>query len=117
MLTKLSESSGSVIGYRFSGAIGKEDYAVLVPEMEKLVEENGEAQILCDLTGFTSERPSAWLDDLRFGREFHSKISKMAIVGEHHWEKWIAKIAAPLYARDVRYFPKAEQAWEWLRTP
>ena len=51
------------------------------------------------------------VDDLRFGREFHSKISKMAIVGEHHWEKWIAKIAAPLYARDVRYFPKAEQAW------
>ena len=117
MITKLEESSGSVVGYRFSGAIGKEDYAVLVPEMEKIVADNGEARILCDLTGFTSERPSAWLDDLRFGKEFHSKISKMAIVGEHHWEKVIAKIAAPFYAREARYFPMAEPAWEWLRTP
>jgi hypothetical protein len=117
MNTKLDRSSGSAVGYRFSGAIGKEDYAVLVPEMEKLIEENGEAQILCDLTDFTSERPSAWLADLRFGREFHSKISKMAIVGEHHWEKWITTIAAPFYAREARYFPQAEAAWEWLRTP
>lgn len=117
MITKLEGSSGSVVGYRFEGSIGKEDYAVLVPEMERLVEEHGEAQILCDLSGFTSERPSAWLDDLRFGREFHRTISKMAIVGDRHWEQWVATMAAPLYAREARFFPTAERAWEWLRTP
>ncbi len=116
MITQLDTSSGSVIGYRFSGAISKDDYSVLVPEMEKLVAEHGDVQILCDLSEFTSEKPSAWLDDLHFGKEFHTNISKMAIVGPHHWQKWIAKAAAPLYAREVRYFPEPDAAWEWLRS-
>ena len=115
MITRLDTPSGSAVGYRFSGAIGKDDYAVLVPEMEKLVAEHGDVQILCDLTEFTSEKPSAWLSDLRFGKEFHRSISKMAIVGPHHWEKWIAKAAGPFYALEVRYFPESEAAWEWLR--
>lgn len=115
MIAKLNDSAGSVVGYRFSGAIGKEDYAVLIPEMEQLVQQYGDVQILCDLSEFTSERPSAWWSDLQFGREFHSSISKMAIVGEHHWEKWMAKAASHLYAREVRYFPEPGPAWDWLR--
>ena len=35
MLQKLVGSSGSVVGYRFSGTIDKADYAVLVPEMNR----------------------------------------------------------------------------------
>lgn len=117
VITRMDESSGSVIGYRFSGAITKDDYAVLVPQMEKLVGEYGDVQILCDLGEFTAERPSAWLADLHFGKEFHKNISKMAIVGEKHWEKWITELAAPLYARQARYFRHADEAWEWLRDP
>jgi hypothetical protein len=117
VITKMDESSGSAVGYRFSGAITKDDYGVLVPEMAQLVRANGDVQILCDLAEFTAERPSAWLADLHFGREFHTNISKMAIVGEKHWEKWIAELAAPLYAREARYFHNADEAWEWLRAP
>jgi len=116
VITRLHASSGSTVGYRFSGAIDKADYAVLVPEMEKLVAEHGDVQILCDLSDFTSEKPSAWLADLKFGKEFHTSISKMAIAGPHHWEEWIAKAAAPFYAREVRYFPDVEAAWAWLRS-
>ncbi|MCH9722780.1 MAG: STAS/SEC14 domain-containing protein [Actinomycetia bacterium] len=115
MITRLDTSSGSAVGYRFSGAIDKADYAVLVPEMEKLVADHGDVQLLCDLSEFTSEKLSAWPADLHFGKEFHTSISKMAIVGPHHWEKWIAKAAGPFYAREVRYFPEADEAWTWLR--
>jgi hypothetical protein len=41
----------------------------------------------------------------------------MAIVEQRHWKKWIAKIADPFYAREVRYFTEAAQAWDWLRAP
>ena len=114
MITKLDKSAGSAIGYKLSGAIGKEDYAVMVPELENLVKEHGSVQLLCDLTDFTSERPSAWGDDLHFGREFHTKITRMAIVGEHHWEKLIADLAKPFYAQDAKYFDSEDAAWEWL---
>ena len=67
----------------------------MVPELEQLVAEHGSVQLLCDLSDFTSERPSAWGADLRFGREFHKKITKMAIVGDGHWEKLVADLAHP----------------------
>jgi len=60
MINRLERSTGSAVGYRFSGAIDREDYAVLVPEMQALVDQYGSVQLLCDLTDFTSERPSAW---------------------------------------------------------
>ena len=114
MITKLDKSSGSAIGYKLSGAIGKADYAVMVPEMEQLVAEHGSVQLLCDLSDFTSERPSAWGDDLRFGHEFHKKITRMAIVGDGHWEKLVADLAKPFYAQDAKYFPDEDSAWDWL---
>ena len=112
MITKLDHSSGSVIGYKFTGAIGREDYAVLVPEMQTLVDQYGSVQLLCDLTDFTSERPSAWWDDLQFGHEFHKKISKMAVVGGG-MEKVSAELGKP-YAQEVKYFPDEDSAWTWL---
>lgn len=116
MIAKLPESSGSVIGYAFSGAIDKDDYGVLVPEMESLVSQYGSVQLLCDLSAFTSERPSAWGDDLHFGKEFRSKISKMAIVGEHWYEGVITELAKPFYAQEAKHFTDRDAAWEWLRS-
>ena len=112
MINRLERSTGSAIGYRFSGAIGREDYAVLVPEMEALVDQYGSVQLLCDLTDFTSERPSAWWDDMQFGHDFHKKITKMAVVGGG-MEKVIAEVAK-MYAGEVRYFPDGDSAWTWL---
>lgn len=112
MITKLDRSAGSVIGYAFTGAIGREDYAVLVPEMQKVVDEYGAVQLLCDLTHFTSERPSAWWDDLQFGHDFRKKITKLAVVGGG-MEKLIAEVST-VYAHEVKYFPDQDSAWTWL---
>lgn len=117
MLTKLEESSGSVVGYSFTGAIDKCDYEVLIPEMKAIVKQYGTVQILCDLREFTSERPSAWLDDWHFGREFHEHITKMAIVGDKKWEGVIASLARGVYAQQARRFTDPAQAWKWLTQP
>ena len=115
MIKRLSESSGSAVGYAFSGKIDKQDYEVLVPDMERLVEQYGTVQVLCDLQDFTSESPSAWSDDWRFGREFHEKITKMAIVGDSKWLGLLSDLAKPLYAKSVKHFEDSDAAWEWLR--
>ena len=76
-----------------------------------------DVRMLCDLGEFKTEAADAWLADLQFGREFHSKVSKMAIVGDKHWEAWIAKLAAPFYAKEVQYFHTADMAaaWNWVK--
>ncbi len=116
MLQKLVGSSGSVVGYRFSGTIDKADYAVLVPEMESLVAQYGTVQLLCDLTDLHWEKASAWGTDLHFGKEFHKSITKMAVVGDGAFQKIMADLAKPFYAQSVEYFPDEQAAWEWLRS-
>jgi hypothetical protein len=117
MLEKLRESSGSVIGYRVVGKVTAEDYQKLEPEVKAVVEQNENVCLLLDLQEFAGEEIKAWLPDLKFGHHFHDKISKMAIVGDKRWEKWLAALADPFYAKDAKFFhpEETDKAWTWLR--
>lgn len=117
MIEKLQESSGDVLGYKVSGTVTKSDYEVMVPEVQALVEQEGSIKVLLDMTDFKWEKVSAWGSDFRFGRDYHKKIEKMAIVGDKTWEKWLTKVAEPFYAEEAEYFSSgdSEAAWNWLR--
>jgi hypothetical protein len=117
MFEKMNESSGSVIGYRVAGTITKDDYGQLVPEVEALLQEEDSICMLLDMTPFKWEKVRAWGSDWRFGRDYHKKITKLAVVGDKKWEKWLTSIADPFYAQDAKYFRSADMdaAWAWLR--
>jgi len=89
-----------------------------VPKFEELISREGTVRVLMDMSEYKSEAPGAWKDDLRFGREFHKKIEKMAIVGDKRWENWMADFCAPFYARAARFFHTDDSVavWEWLRS-
>lgn len=116
MIEKMSRSHDNVLGFRVSGDVTRDDYAVLDPEVRSAVDAAGSARVLLDLTDFHWEKIEAWGADLRFGREYHKSIDRMALVGHHQWEKWLAKVAEPFYAQQARYFPDVEQAWAWLES-
>ncbi|MEA3336995.1 MAG: STAS/SEC14 domain-containing protein [Chloroflexota bacterium] len=82
MITKFEQSSGNTIGYKISGTISKDDYAVMVPEAEALVDQEGDINMLLDLSEFHWEEISAWGADMKFGSTYRKKIDKMAIVGD-----------------------------------
>jgi len=117
MIEKLDKSSGNVLGYKISGTVKKEDYKTMVPEVEAVIEEKGSANLLLDMSGFKWEALGAWGADMKFGRDYHKKIKKMAIVGNKRWEKWMTKIVDPFYAGEAEYFEAtdSEAAWAWLR--
>ena len=118
MLEKLSESSGPVVGYKTVGKVTAEDYKQLVPEIEALSDKYVDGiYVLIDLQEFSGEEAKAWGPDLKFGREFHNKIARMAIVGDKRWEKWLTSLVDSFYAKEGKYFHSDEidQAWAWLR--
>jgi hypothetical protein len=118
MLEKLSESLGSVVGYKVVGKVTEADYQELEPEIQSLVDEyDDDVCILLDLQEFAGEEANSWLSDLKFGHRFHDKIAKMAIIGDKRWQKWIAALADPFYAKDAEFFhpDESDQAWAWLR--
>ncbi|MFN2138147.1 MAG: STAS/SEC14 domain-containing protein [Candidatus Promineifilaceae bacterium] len=116
MLEKLSSSSGPVVGYKVVGKVTADDYKQLVPDVQALTDKYDQVGVLIDLQEFAGEDVGAWLSDLKFGHKFHDKIAKMAIVGDKGWERWLAALADPFYAKDAQYFHSAdlEKAWAWL---
>lgn len=117
MLEKLGESSGPVVGYRVAGKVTIEDYQQLNPEIQALVDRYDNVKLLLDLQEFAGEEVKAWLPDLRFGHRFHDKIAKMVIIGDKRWQKWLAALSSPWYARETRFFEpeESDKAWAWLR--
>jgi hypothetical protein len=56
---------------------------------------------------------SAWGPDFRFGKEFGRKILRSTIIGEKVWEKWLAGLAAPYWAKEAKHFQSRhiDDAW------
>ena len=115
MIKQLDQSNGSVLGFEISGDVTKDDYAVLTPAVEKAVSEYGSIRLLLDLRDFHWEKIGAWGADLEFGRELHDKIERMAIVGDHRWQKSLARLAQWFYAKEAKYFEQADSGWAWVR--
>jgi hypothetical protein len=40
----------------------------------------------------------------------------MALVGNATWEKYLAKVAQPFYAKQIKYFESDNDAWDWLNS-
>ena len=114
MIATMERSSGNVLGFTISGNVTKADYQTLDPAVEAVISKHGSASLLFDLTGFHWEKVSAWGADLGFGHKFHDSIDKMAIVGDKKWEKHLAKLAQPMYAKEARFFETDDDAWTWL---
>jgi hypothetical protein len=115
MITRLDQSDGKVLGFAASGDVTKDDYSVLVPAVERAISEYGSISLLIDLREFHWEKVDAWASDLDFGRELHDKIARMAIVGDHTWQKYLARLAQPFYAKEAKYFEQADSAWAWVK--
>ncbi|MFN2125925.1 MAG: STAS/SEC14 domain-containing protein [Candidatus Promineifilaceae bacterium] len=116
MLKKMEQSAGDILGYKVMGTIDKSDYESLDAEVQSLLDQNDQIKMLLDMTEFKGEKASAWGKDLNFGKRFHKKIAKMAIVGDKEWEKWLTKLVDPFYAEEGKYFPVEDsaKAWAWL---
>ncbi len=117
MLKRLSESSGNVLGFEAIGEITKEDYADLTAEVQALVDSEGSICLLIDLEGFKSEASDTWRQDMEFGRTYHEKIAKLAVVGDKTWQHLLANLADPFFAKEAKSFATTERqaAWDWLR--
>jgi hypothetical protein len=115
MIETMEKSTGGVLGYAVSGTVTKADYETLVPAVGAAIDEHGSVCLLFDLTGFKWEKVSAWGSDLNFGKQYHDKIDKMAIVADKKWAKHLTKLAQPYYAKEAQYFEAADDAWDWLK--
>jgi hypothetical protein len=118
MISKMSESKGKVLGFKLVGDITKEDFKIIVPEVQALVDKEESISLLLDMTQFKWEDMDAWGDDFNFNRKYRKKINKIAIIGNKTWEKWLTKLVEPFYhSAEAKFFNPIdiEAAWKWVK--
>ena len=113
-ITIVDRSGGDTLGFKVSGDVTKGDYDVLTPAVAAAVDQHGTVNLLFDLIDFHVEQVSARGADPKFGHTYHHKIRRMAIVGDKKWQKHLAAICSPFYAKEAEFFENDADAWAWL---
>jgi hypothetical protein len=117
MLQIEKEVAAKIVYIAVSGKLEKEDYEVLVPEMERAIEKHGKIRLLFELLDFHGWSVGAAWEDTKFGVKHFNDIERLAIVGENKWEKGMAIFAKPFTTAKVHYFDIAErdEAERWIK--
>lgn len=105
-----SEKVGNVLEVRLSGRLTGEDYERFVPELERLIREQGKLRLLVRMHDFHGWSLGALWEDLKFDIKHFADIERLALVGERKWESGMATFCKPFTKAEIRYFDEAQEA-------
>lgn len=105
---ELAEESGPFVVIRASGKLDAQDYQVLVPELERIIESEGKLRLLLLLEDFHGWDAGALLEDLRFDIAHRTDFERTAVVGDRTWLKWATRLTAPFFSGQFRYFEPSD---------
>jgi hypothetical protein len=110
------ETGGKLLVIRLSGKLVKADYAHLVPDFERLVQQHGKLRVLFDMSTFEGWDAGALWEDIKFDLKHFADIDRLAVVGERKWQHGITTCFKPFTQATVRYFDNsnAAEARTWL---
>jgi hypothetical protein len=110
------ENSGKVLAVHVSGKLTNADYEHFVPELERLIRQNGKMRLLFDMTGFNGLEVDALWDEIKFDIKYFADIEFLAIVGDKKWHHAMAVFCKPFTKATIRYFDHTDAAVarKWL---
>ena len=73
--------------------------------------------LLLDMRGFRGWTPAAFLRDLAWDLRNRRTFSKIAVVGDRRWHRWITAAGKPLFRAPMKFFRAGPAAEAWLGTP
>jgi hypothetical protein len=101
---------------RLSGKLTRADYAHFVPEIERVIREQGKVRMLVEMHDFHGWDMGALWEDTKFDLKHFRDIERLAMVGEKLWQKGMSEFCRPFTTARIRYFERdqLDQARAWL---
>jgi len=117
MYRVLDESSGRTVGIKVDGKLTNNDYEVLVPYFENLINEYGSLNLLCDMTQFSGVEIGVFWEDFKFSIRHVRDFTRMAIVGDEQWLDWYTTTFNPMVKTELKCFSSKHihDAWNWVK--
>jgi hypothetical protein len=115
-LSREEKVGKKVLAIRASGKLSKEDYERFVPEVERLIKEEGKIRLLFEMRDFHGWEAGALWQDIKFDLKHFADIERLAMVGDKKWEEWMAKFCRPFTSAEILYFDQSqvEEARQWI---
>jgi hypothetical protein len=117
MIETLQTGDANIVGFRLSGKLHDEDYKTFVPAIEARLTAVEKVRLFVQFEDFHGwDLHAAW-DDFMFGMKHYRHFERIAMVGDHKWQEWMAKLCKPFTKAQVQYFGPSniDEAWAWLR--
>ncbi len=111
-----SYDAGKVNFVSITGKLEKSDYDLFVPMLEAGIKAHSKINLLIELHDFHGWSAGAAWEDTKFGVRHFNDIQRLAIVGDHDWEKNLARFVKVFSRAKVKYFDKKEskKAHQWV---
>ncbi len=106
-----------ILAFKVVGKLTDADYQAFLPELEKLIQEEGSISLYIELEDFQGwEAKAAWAD-LKFDLQHDKDFRRIAIVGDTVWERSGIALANFFTRSEMHFFSKEESksAWGWLK--
>ena len=115
MKHNLIEDKGILV-VRPDDALSTEDFASLTKEADAYIEKNGSLNGLAIITdSFPGwENPAGFLSHIKFVRDHHKQISKVAIVSNSKILNALPSVANHFVTAEVKDFDQEDDAMKWL---
>ena len=114
-----TERNGRLLHISVSGRLTTDDYRSFIPRFRRLIRPRDRQSVLFEMVEFHGwDAGALWLE-IRTDLKRYNDFDRIAFVGEHTWEKWMAQLYRPFTAaRMRRYFDRSEiQAARRFRRP
>jgi hypothetical protein len=110
-----AKDDGKVLEVHVSGTLAKEDYKHFVPEVDRLIGQQGKIRVLLEMKNFHGWTAGALWEDIKFDLKHFSDIERVAMVGEKKWQQGMSLFCRPFTAARIRYFDHSalDEAREW----
>ena len=119
MIAMQEHEGGRVLEVRLTGKLHKSDYDQHLPHVENLIRKLGKISVLVDLRDFHGWDFGALWQDIQFDARHLRDIERVAFLGDHRWQRFVATSCKPFTKAQIRFFThdQMDQAREWVSAP
>ena len=116
-MLSMDTSDRAFICIRAKGILHWRDYCGFERRLSsELGRRPGPVPFLLDLRGFRGWSAAGLIRDLIFDLRHRASFSRIAVLGNARWHRWITYLGIPLFSTKLKFFSTPDAAREWLGT-
>lgn len=110
--------SNNIVKIAVPVKIQDDDFQKISPVIEPLITQYGKIRLLADATKFNGwENVAAFERHVKFVRNYHLKVERIAVIAGHLWQHWVISIVRMFVHPEIKIFDKGEEvdAERWVK--